>query len=148
MLATMDNRWRVVNNTGDAYQIYNGKTVVGVSPDNLNSINKNTSMWLPSVGSSSSAFSPMSYAVEDGSFLRINNITIGYSLPVTAAIMRSTGITRLRFYATVNNLAVITSYSGYDPEVNTRRDTPVTPGVDYSAYPRSRGYVCGINLNF
>ena len=149
MLAVMDNRWSVVNDNGVAYQQYDGKsTVTGVSPDNLNSINKNSSIWLPSVGSSSSAFSPMSYAIEDASFLRINNITIGYSLSGTSSLMKRVGVTRLRVYATVNNLAVITGYSGYDPEVNTRRDSPLTPNVDYSAYPRSRGYVCGINLNF
>ena len=54
----------------------------------------------------------------------------------------------LRVYATLNNLAVFTNYSGYDPEVNTRRTTPLTPGVDYSAYPRSRGYLFGINATF
>ena len=148
MLAVMNNRWRVTNNDGVAYQQYVNKVLVGVDPATLESINKNASIWLPSVGSSSSAFSPNSWALEDASFLRINNITIGYSVPVTATFMRKLTITRLRFYATVNNLAVITSYTGYDPEVNTRRDSPLTPGVDYSAYPRSRGYVCGINLNF
>ncbi|MEI6184953.1 MAG: hypothetical protein WCP65_05440, partial [Bacteroidota bacterium] len=55
---------------------------------------------------------------------------------------------RLRLYATVNNLAVITHYSGYDPEVNTSRKTPMTPGVDYSAYPKSRMYVFGVNVTF
>ena len=148
MLAVMNNRWRVTNNDGVAYQQYVNKVLVGVDPATLESINKNASIWLPSVGSSSSAFSPNSWALEDASFLRINNITIGYSVPVTATFMRKLTFTKLRFYATVNNLAVITSYTGYDPEVNTRRDSPLTPGVDYSAYPRSRGYVCGINLNF
>jgi hypothetical protein len=84
--------------------------------------------------------------VEDASFIRINNITVGYSLP--ASVIRRLKISRLRVYATVNNVAVITGYSGYDPEVNTRRDTPVTPGVDYSAYPRSRSYVTGVNVSF
>jgi len=62
--------------------------------------------------------------------------------------MRRLTLTKLRFYLTVNNVAVITGYSGYDPEVNTMHSSPLTPGVDYSAYPRSRGYVCGVNLNF
>jgi hypothetical protein len=57
-------------------------------------------------------------------------------------------IQKLRVYVTANNLAVFTKYSGYDPEVSTRRNTPVTPGVDYSAYPRSRTFIGGINLTF
>ncbi len=148
MLAIMNNRWKMVDATGVTYQKYDGTSVYGKSKADIDALNKNASIWLPSVGSSSSAFSPMSFAIEDASFLRVNNITIGYSLPTTSRFIRKLSITKLRFYATVNNLAVITSYTGYDPEVNTRRDTPLTPGVDYSAYPRSRGYVCGINLNF
>jgi len=151
MLAEMENRWKVVNPVnGVTYQNYSpgNKTIVGVDPTTLAAFNQGASIWLPSIGSSSSAFTPSSYALEDGSFLRVNNITIGYALPVTASIMRKTGLTRFRIYATVNNVAILTSYSGFDPEVNTKRATPLTPGVDYSAYPRSRGYVCGINLNF
>ncbi len=148
MLAIMNNRWKMVDANGVTYQKYDGTNVFGKSKAEIDALNKNTSMWLPSTGSSSSAFSPMSFALEDASFLRINNITIGYSIPTTTKFMRKMSFTKLRIYATVNNLAVITSYTGYDPEVNTRRDTPLTPGVDYSAYPRSRGYVCGINLNF
>ncbi len=53
----------------------------------------------------------------------------------------------MRFYATANNLAIFTNYTGYDPEVNTRRNTPLTPGVDYSAYPRSRALIFGVNLS-
>ena len=148
MLAIMNNRWKVVDAGGVTYQKYNGTDVLGKSKEELESLNKNTSIWLPSIGSSSTAFSPQSFTLEDASFLRINNITIGYSIPTTVKFMRKMSITKLRIYATVNNLAVITNYTGYDPEVNTRRDTPLTPGVDYSAYPRTRGYVCGINLNF
>ena len=149
MLAIMNNRWKMVDANGVTYQqFFGGTDVFGKSKDELDALNKNTSMWLPSTGSSSTAFSPQSFALEDASFMRINNITIGYSIPTSATFMRKMSITKLRIYATVNNLAVITSYSGYDPEVNTRRDTPLTPGVDYSAYPRTRGYVFGINLNF
>ena len=84
--------------------------------------------------------------MEDGSFLRVNNLTLGYSIPASA--LRRARISRLRVYVTANNLYVFTHYSGYDPEVNTRRATPATPGVDYSAYPRSRNYLFGVNLTF
>ena len=53
-----------------------------------------------------------------------------------------------RVYFTATNLFCITSYSGFDPEVDTRTKTPLTPGVDYSAYPKSRTYNFGINLTF
>jgi hypothetical protein len=84
--------------------------------------------------------------VEDGSFIRINNITFGYSLP--NSLIKKMRMQRFRAYVTVNNLAVITNYSGYDPEVNTRRSTPMTPGVDFSAYPRSTSYIFGLNVTF
>jgi len=73
-------------------------------------------------------------------------VTLGYSLP--AGILEKIRLTKLRVYATVNNLAVFTKYSGYDPDVNTRRNSPITPGVDYSAYPRSHAYMAGLNLSF
>lgn len=53
-----------------------------------------------------------------------------------------------RVYATGYNLFVLTNYSGPDPEVSTRRSTPLTPGVDYSAYPKARSFVAGINVTF
>ncbi len=56
-------------------------------------------------------------------------------------------MTKLRFYVTANNLAVITNYSGYDPEVSVRK-SPLTPGLDYSAYPKSRSFIFGVNASF
>ena len=84
--------------------------------------------------------------MEDGSFLRLNNVTIGYTFPTPW--LKKIHIQKLRIYATGYNLATITGYSGYDPEVDTRRKTPLTPGVDYSAYPRSRKFIFGINVTF
>ncbi len=89
-----------------------------------------------------------SWAVEDGSFLRLNNLTVGYTLP--NAISSKVGVSNLRVYATGNNLKLWTNYSGYDPEVSTSRGgySPLTPGVDYSSFPRSRSYTFGLNVNF
>jgi TonB-linked SusC/RagA family outer membrane protein len=111
-------------------------------PAQLAALNANTSMWSPSMG----RFVFSDWAVEDGSFLRLNTLTLGYTMP--ASVMSDLGISRLRFYCTANNVFVLTNYSGLDPEVSTRRDTPLTPGVDYSPYPRSRQFVFGLNLNF
>lgn len=87
-----------------------------------------------------------SWAVEDGSFLRINNITLGYTFPVQK--IRKTGIQSLRIYVSANNLHTFTKYSGYDPEVSTRNSTGLTPGVDWSAFPRAKTFVGGINITF
>jgi hypothetical protein len=73
-------------------------------------------------------------------------MTLGYSLP--KSVLNRTKISGLRFFATVNNLATITGYSGYDPDVTARRSDPLTPGVDFAAYPRSRTWVFGANLTF
>jgi hypothetical protein len=51
-------------------------------------------------------------------------------------------------YGTVNNLATITGYSGFDPDVTARRSDPLTPGVDFAAYPRSRTWLVGVNVTF
>ena len=85
-------------------------------------------------------------AIEDGSFLRCSNLTLGYTLPVT--VTRKLGVKNLRVYATANNLFCWTAYSGQDPEVSTQRSTPLTPGVDYSAYPKAHSYVFGLNVTF
>lgn len=84
--------------------------------------------------------------IEDGSFLRINNISLGYNLPKTLTSKLKVGTVRV--YATGYNIATITGYSGYDPEVSTRNSTGLTPGVDFGAYPRARSFVAGLNLSF
>ena len=86
------------------------------------------------------------WAVEDGSFLRLNTLTLGYTLP--ASVTKMARIESLRIYTTAYNVWCWTNYSGFDPEVSTRRKTPLTPGVDYSAYPKSRQIVFGLNLTF
>ncbi|MFY7963550.1 MAG: SusC/RagA family TonB-linked outer membrane protein, partial [Chitinophagaceae bacterium] len=130
----MSNRWRTVNDQG----------VVVKDPVELAALNANANIWRPSTAGNA-AFHTHSWAIEDGSFLRINNVTIGYSLPLKALV--KLGISRLRVYVTGNNLAVFSKYSGYDPEVSVRR-SGLTPGLDYSAYPRSRSFIFGLNVNF
>lgn len=142
MLQMMEGRWKVVSALGQTTQWINSSNqAVGMSPDVLNAINANATMWQPI--KSSGAFYPSSWAIEDGSFLRINNVTIGYSLPTAKMKLFS----KLRFYLTANNLAVFTKYSGYDPEVSVR-NSPLTPGLDYSAYPKSRSFIFGVNASF
>ena len=83
--------------------------------------------------------------IEDGSYLRLKTVTLGYTLP--AAITRRVGINSLRFYASAQNLLTWTKYSGLDPEVSTY-DTALTPSFDWSSYPRSRTMTLGLEISF
>ena len=133
LLTIMNNRWRRIDEQGR----------VVTDPTALAKLNANASIWAPST--SSNSFLLHSWAVEDASFIRLNNITVGYTLP--QSVLKRIKMEKLRLYFTASNIAVITNYSGYDPEVSTRRGNPVTPGVDYSAYPRSRSFIFGVNLS-
>jgi hypothetical protein len=112
------------------------------NPTRLQEINQNASIWSPLMTQT-----PLhSWAIEDGSFLRLNTLTVGYTLPNN--VSKRIGMSNLRFYVTGTNLFLLTNYTGYDPEVDARRSSPVTPGVDYSAYPKSRSFIGGINVTF
>lgn len=144
LLAIMTGRWKTVTATGQTAQFINGSgQVIGIAPDQLTALNAGATLWQPIKGAG--AFYPHSWAIEDGSFLRINNITVGYSLGVNT--LARLHMSKLRFYVTGNNLAVLTSYSGYDPEVSVK-SSGLTPGLDYSAYPKSRSFIFGINASF
>jgi len=108
----------------------------------LAAANANTTMWSPIMG----RYVFSDWAVEDGSFLRLNTLTLGYTLP--RILTQKAFINTCRFYVTGYNVFCLNNYSGFDPEVDTRRNVPYTPGVDYAAYPRSRQLVIGINLTF
>lgn len=86
--------------------------------------------------------------LEDGSFLRLNQLTLGYSLP-KVWMTKTKVINTIRVYVQGSNLFCATKYSGLDPEVDTRSSkNPLTPGVDFSAYPKSRGINVGMNIQF
>lgn len=144
MLAIMTGRWKVITETGATAQFVTSTgQVTGLPPDQLAALNANATIWMPL--KSTGAFVPSSWAIEDGSFLRLNNLTIGYTLPVKN--LTKIKMSKLRFYVTGSNLAIITNYTGYDPEVSVR-NSQLTPGLDYSAYPKSRSFIFGINATF
>ncbi|MCA6068245.1 TonB-dependent receptor [Chryseobacterium sp. RG1] len=103
-------------------------------------------LWSLSNTNTANIAYPSSYYVEDGSYLRIAQITIGYSF--NKEFLQHIAVTNARIYFTMNNVATITGYSGYDPEVSAASGVAITPGYDTSSYPRSRSYVLGINLTF
>ena len=110
----------------------------------LNEINSNASIYNPAAVT---LMQLNDYAVEDASFLRLNNVTIGYTLP--AAWTKKCFMQKVRFYVTGYNLLVFTKYSGSDPEVDTSsKKNAMTPGIDYASYPKSRTFVGGVNVTF
>ena len=86
-----------------------------------------------------------SRVVEDGSFLRLQSVTIGYTFP--RSVLRKLHFDTMRAYISADNLLTFTNYSGPDPEVSTRNSV-LTPGFDWSAYPRSTGITAGLSFTF
>jgi hypothetical protein len=89
---------------------------------------------------------PSGYFVEDGSYLRVKDITLSYDLRLKA--LRAAGISLVRPYITATNLLTITRYTGMDPEVNQWGNNGHVQGIDWSTYPQSRSWVFGINVEF
>lgn len=84
------------------------------------------------------------FFVEDGSFLRIQNVQIGYSLP--SDVLEKLKLDRIRLYVSANNLYTFTKYSGYNPDVSNAN--PAAAGVDLGQYPQTRTFTTGVNISF
>ncbi|MFV0469371.1 MAG: SusC/RagA family TonB-linked outer membrane protein [Dysgonomonas sp.] len=87
----------------------------------------------------------LDYYLEDGSFLRLNTVTLGYTLP--KKFTQKAWISNARLYATLSNIYTFTKYKGYDPEVSATASS-ITKGVDSSSYPKAKSFVIGVNLTF
>jgi TonB-linked SusC/RagA family outer membrane protein len=83
------------------------------------------------------------FFVEDGSFLRLQNVQIGYNL--AADVLEKVGISKLRLYTSINNLFTLTEYSGYDPTIN---GGAIGAGIDSGNYPSARQFILGLNVEF
>ena len=107
------------------------------TPDNPNSN-------IPAVrGQGPKVFS--SRVVEDGSYLRLKTLSFGYTVP--SVILKKWTLSSARIFVSAENLWTLTSYTGYDPEVSVR-NSALTPGFDYSAYPRAYNFSVGLNIGF
>ena len=133
-----ENRWVYTANSGshDDYWTTSTYTI-----DDYRALNANKTLWNPA---DVTANTLNSHFVEDGSFLRCNDITIGYTLPKD--LLKRYGISKARVYASTTNLFIITGYSGYDPEVDIQ--SGLTPSMDYNRYPRNRAFSLGVNVTF
>jgi len=84
--------------------------------------------------------------IEDGSYMRLQNLTLGYSFPTE--ILSQLKITRLRIYTSIQNLYTLTNYKGYDPEVGSFNQNVLLSGVDNGRYPTPRTFSMGLNVEF
>ena len=115
----------------------------------LKSMNANATIWSPTTMSDNNPV-PCSYFIEDGSFLRLQNVTLGFTLPQEWT--KKFACSQFRVYCTLNNVFCLTNYTGYDPEVNSAirgsKTSGLTPGADFSAYPKSFAWTVGANITF
>ena len=84
--------------------------------------------------------------IEDGSYFRIRNIQLGYTIPKT--ILSSFGLSNIRVYVSGDNLLTVTGYSGLDPEIGSAFGDSFSPGVDYGVYPVAKTFIVGTNITF
>jgi hypothetical protein len=138
-LGLISDCWKIydVDASGDLYAV--------TDPSALAALNAGAAHALPyaEYGLVSSEF------IEDASYLRLNTLTLGYTLP--RALTKKVGISNLRVYFTGGNLFCITGYDGSDPDVNTRpggNNGFPTPNYDWNSYPRARTYTFGLNVTF
>jgi len=138
VLSKFNNRWTYVGKDGEC--MYKNNYLEN-SVETYKELNAGKTLWNPADVTNKVTHS---YFIEDGSFLRCQDITLGYTLP--KSLSNKWGMSRLRLYVSGSNLFIITGYSGYDPEVDVQ--TGLTCGMDYNRYPRSRSFVFGANITF
>jgi len=137
------NRLAFVKDAYSPYRWNNGELEFVSDPTELTKMNANATMHSPT----SMVGMLFDRWIEDASYLRLKNLTVGYTLPREWA--KKIGMSNLRAYVTATNLFTLTKYTGLDPEVNTNRSGSYgfpTPGVDRSAYPIAKTFTFGLNI--
>ena len=84
--------------------------------------------------------------IEDGSYLRLQNLRLGYTLP--SQLAKRVRMERLRVYVNAQNVKTFTNYTGYDPEIGAFNQDPLLQNVDMGRYPTPRVYTFGIDVDF
>ncbi|MDR1525371.1 MAG: TonB-dependent receptor [Tannerella sp.] len=103
----------------------------------------NTATNIPAPRTAPHAYLPLSsWMIEDGSYIRLKNVVLGYRFPVKRSVES------LRLYMSAQNLLTITGYSGFDPEVSSKGGSNLQPGIDWNPYPTSRVFTLGVNIVF
>ena len=143
------NRWRYSAPAG--FNDLSGHNITGESlykngnldgmPGLYKDMNANVNKWNPADVVTNIMLDAF---VEDGSFIRCSDVTIGYTLP--KSITSKIYLNKVRAYVSASNLFILTKYSGYDPEVDVQ--SGLTPSMDYNRYPRARTFSFGLNVTF
>jgi iron complex outermembrane receptor protein len=144
--ATYKNFDLLINLNGAYGQYIYNNTATSVLVVSNPSKGRNTSPDYTLAGESNdNALKASTRYLEKGDYLRLNNLTLGYTLQGSPLIFKS-----LRFTLTGQNLFVITKYTGFDPEVNVDKNISQVPsaGIDYTPYPSARTYTIGISASF
>jgi TonB-dependent starch-binding outer membrane protein SusC len=140
------NKLAIVKDSYTLYDIQDGNLVRLTTPEQLNAANANAT--LPSTYLQQGYVSDI--GIEDGSFLRLNTLTLGYTMP--KQLLNKFKTSNIRVYGAVYNVFTLTGYSGLDPEVNTNQNMNnaryPTPGLDWGTYPRARQFVIGLSATF
>ncbi len=146
------NRYQELAGAYKIYDVVNGQLTSVVEPAALDALNANATTFLPYPENGVAS----SFGIEDGSFLRLNTFTLGYSIPKN--VIDKLKIAKLRLYSSVYNAFTITGYKGFDPEINVNENSNSggalnpfrlpTPGLDLNAYPRPRTFTFGLNIEF
>lgn len=130
--------------------IYEGKTVYNWfdDPMNITVANKDTKTPRPSVNDPNDNDRLSTRYIEDASYIRVKNISMGYNFP--KALVRKWNVENIRFSINIQNLCTLTKYQGFDPEVgaSTQDTSGLTFGVDNGRYPSPATYSCGLNITF
>lgn len=140
------NKLSILKDTYKVYEIQNGNLVRLTTPTELDAANVNATLPL--------TYLKQGYVsdvgIEDGSFLRLNTLTLGYTIP--KQLLNTIKVNNIRVYGSIYNVFTLTNYSGLDPEVNTSQNANnaryPTPGFDWGTYPRARQFVLGVNATF
>jgi len=143
VLADFDRgtRWVYTVNEGSHDSYHDGIMNTYMTMDAYKEANAGKTTWNPADVVSNTINSNF---VEDGSFLRCSDVTIGYTLP--KEISKKLYMSKARVYVSASNLFILTGYSGYDPEVDIQ--SGLTPSMDYNRYPRNRAFSFGLNVTF
>jgi hypothetical protein len=145
---SIDFSFNLQGQTGN--KIFNGKEVVRPDPYNFEKrvmdrwTGPGTSNTVPKATFGGYNYIPSDYFIQDGSFLRVRNVVLGYTIPVS--VSRKAFIQQCRFYLKGNNLYTLTKFTGYTPEIGSQ--DVISNGIDMGIYPISAVYSFGVNLTF
>jgi TonB-dependent starch-binding outer membrane protein SusC len=144
MLGIFDNQSVTVNNRARTQLIEGGTNLNDI--DDVELVNPETTMPRFDNGGENSNHYMSTRWIEDGSYVRIQNIKLGYTLPTS--IVKKVKLSRMHVYANIQNVATFTDYSGLDPQIGAFNQSSLRQNIDMGRYPSPRVYTFGVNVDF